>query len=90
MFSIYRSENTTSFLKKTWEQADEALQQAILEATDSLNRALSERPHEQGESRDDGTRILFEAPLGVEYEIDDDRRIVHVRRTWAYRTRRSA
>jgi hypothetical protein len=90
MFSIYRSEHTTSFLKKTWEEADEALQQAILEATDLLNRALADRPHEQGESREDGSRVLFEAPLGIEYEIDDDRRIVHVRRTWAYRSRRSA
>ncbi len=90
MFSIYRSEDTTRFLKKTWEEADEALQLAILEATDLLNRALAEAPHEQGESREDGMRILFEAPLAVEYEIDHDRRIVHVRRTWAYHTRRSA
>jgi hypothetical protein len=86
MFSIYRSETTTSFLKQTWEQADEALQQAILHATDRLNRALADSPHEQGESRYDGLRILFEAPLGIEYLIDDAHRIVHIQRTWAFRT----
>jgi hypothetical protein len=86
MFSIYRSETTTSFLKQTWEQADEALQQAILYATDQLNRVLADSPHEQGESRHDGLRILFQAPLGIEYVIDDARQIVHIQRTWAFRT----
>lgn len=90
MFSIYRSEATTSFLKKTWEQADEAQQRAILDATDLLNRALAQQPHEQGESRHEGRRIHFEAPLGIEFEIDEARRIVHIQRAWAYRTFRPA
>src|SRR5262249_51679304 len=86
MFSIFRSESATSLLKQTWEQADEALQRAILRATELLNRALAQCPHEQGESRGDGRRILFEAPLGIEFEIDEARRMVHIQRTWAYRT----
>jgi hypothetical protein len=85
MFSVFRSETTTSFLRQTWEQADDALQRAILRATDLLNRALAECPHEQGESRGDGRRILFEAPLGVEFDIDEARRMVRIQRAWTYR-----
>jgi hypothetical protein len=72
-------------LKETWETADADLREAILRATQLLNRQLATDPQQQGESRDGTTRILFAAPLGVIYQVDEVKRVVHILRTWAYR-----
>jgi hypothetical protein len=85
MFSIYRSEAAVIPLRETWQGADEDLRQAILRATSRINQRLHERPHQQGESRDGRTRILFEAPVGVLFEIDEGRKLVNIVRSWAYR-----
>jgi hypothetical protein len=85
MFSIYRSEAAVIPLRETWQGADEDLRQAILLATHRINQRLHERPHKQGESRDGRTRVLFEAPVGVLFEIDEDRKLVNIVRSWAYR-----
>jgi hypothetical protein len=85
MFSIYRSETAVLPLRETWQEADEDLRQAILRATHLINQRLHERPHRQGESRDGRTRVLFQAPVGVLFEIDEDKRLVNIVRSWAYR-----
>jgi hypothetical protein len=90
VFSIYRSDAAVTPLRQTWETADEVFREMIVQATFAVNRRLHLTPHEQGESRGDETRILFEGPLGVIFKVDEDRQIVHVLRTWAFRPVKSS
>jgi hypothetical protein len=85
MFSVYRDQTATAALRQTLESADESLRQAILHALDGLDRQLQTAPDELGESRPDGTRVLFLAPLGVLFRVDEARKLVHILRAWAYR-----
>jgi hypothetical protein len=86
MFSIYRSQTSLTSLSAFWEQADQPLREAIMRASSEIDRQLQTAPREQGESRDDATRILFQAPLAVLYEVDEARQLVRILRTWAYRS----
>lgn len=84
MYAIYRSEAAMRPLKQIWEHADEQLRAAILEASHRLDRQLARNPHQQGESRAGCTRILFQGPLGVLFEVDEDRKLVRILRTWTH------
>jgi hypothetical protein len=85
MFSVYRDQSATSSLRQTWLQADEPQRQILLRALHTLDQQLQRAPHKQGESRHDGTRIVFHAPLAVLFEIDEEKKLVRVLRAWAYR-----
>lgn len=54
----------------------------ITQAAAAIDGLLSENPKEQGESRDDATRVLFVLPLGVLFEPLDRDRIVRVLDVW--------
>lgn len=86
MFSIYRSQEAVGPLREVWEQADDSLRQAILEATERVNERLHHEPQTKGESRTNSTRILFEAPIAVLFEVDDEKQLVNIVRSWAFRT----
>ncbi len=86
MFNIYRSQEAVTPLREVWEQADDDLREAILNASRLVNLRLHDNPHGEGESRDGRTRILFQAPIGVLYEVDDDKKLVSIVRSWAFRT----
>jgi hypothetical protein len=86
MFNIYRSQAAVTPLREVWEQADDDLREAILNASRLLNLRLHEDPHGEGESRDGRTRILFQAPVAVLYEVNEDKKLVTVVRSWAFRT----
>ncbi len=47
-------------------------QQTVADAADEVDRALSAKPLDVGESRDDNARILIEQPLTVLYEVYPD------------------
>ena len=85
MFSIYRNRTALVPLTTTWESADATLREAILQASRRVDEQLQSAPQEQGESREEGTRILFQAPLAVTYEIDEAKKLVRILRAWAYR-----
>jgi len=85
MFSIYRNRTALVPLTATWEGANATLREAILQASRRVDEQLQSAPQEQGESRDEGTRILFQAPLAVTYEIDVPKKLVRILRAWAYR-----
>ena len=87
MFNVYRDQTSVLSLRPTWEQADEPQRQAILRALNALDKQLQSNPSEQGESRSDQTRILFEAPLALLYQVDEDKKLVRVQRVWAYHHR---
>jgi hypothetical protein len=87
MFSIFRSHDAQAPLRQAWEQGDDTLREAICRASQDLDQRLSRDPHEQGESREDQSRILFEAPVGVLFEVDQDNMLVRILRSWAFRAR---
>jgi hypothetical protein len=87
MFIIYRSQTAMIPLAQTWEEADDCLRTAILSATYNLDKMLQDAPQEQGESRTRKTRVVFHAPLGVLYQVDEDKQMVHILRAWAYQVK---
>jgi hypothetical protein len=52
--------------------------QSIAEAAHRLEQALGDRPLAIGESRNAATRVAFDGPLGVFYEVSDADRLVTV------------
>lgn len=58
---------------------------AVTVATAQIDRLLRASPLDQGESRDDDTRVLFIRPLGVEYEVEEGDRKVFVNSAWRIR-----
>jgi hypothetical protein len=87
MFSILRTEMAMTPLQTAWETYDDELREAILQASSRIDKQLLNEPHRRGESRDDGTRILFESPLGIEYDVDEPKQLVRILRLWAFRKR---
>ena len=85
MFSIYRNQSALVPLNEVWEQADAPLREAILQASHRIDQHLQTDPQEQGESRDGTTRILFDAPLAVTFEVDEPKRLVRILRAWTFR-----
>ena len=56
----------------------------ITSAANSIDIVLSEDAQEQGESREGTLRILFAPPLGVEFDVVEEDRIVHVLAVWSF------
>jgi hypothetical protein len=82
MFGIYRSQQAMTPLRETWEIATDRLRKAILLASHRIDRQLYKNPHKRGESRDGRTRILFQGPLAVTFEVDDTNKVVRILRAW--------
>ena len=53
-------------------------------AFDDLEWKLRNAPADQGESRDPGIRVTWQAPFGVQFFIDPDANLVYVTRLWRY------
>ncbi len=86
MFSVYRTDTAQAPLREVWEAADDGLRRAILRASHQIDQCLFREPHEQGESRGGSERILFQAPLGVLFEVNAEKKLVTILRSWAFRT----
>jgi len=56
----------------------------ITEATDKLDAQLSQRPLDIGESRHANTRIAFERPLAILYDVDPRKKRVVVVDAWLF------
>ncbi len=57
---------------------------AITSAADKIDEGLRRDPHNCGESRDAGRRVMHEAPLGVILTINVSQRRVRVETVWQY------
>ncbi len=49
-------------------------------AMNEIDRLLAANPQEEGESRDEFERIIIVPPLSVDYEVQEDERIVLILR----------
>ena len=56
----------------------------IRRAADEIDAALARNPHDCGESRDEGRRIVLVFPLGVLVDIDEAQRQVRVLSVWNF------
>ena len=65
---------------------DAADREAVRSAADTLDSLLRVDAHLRGESRYESLRVLHAAPLGVDFEVDEENGIVWVLRVWRFRT----
>jgi hypothetical protein len=72
-------------LANVWTPADSQLRQAITRAAHAIDLRLARDPYAEGESRPDNQYVLFELPLGVTYEIDEEHHVVWVLHVWHIR-----
>ncbi len=56
----------------------------ITSAANGVDIVLSEDAHEQGESREGTLRVVFAPPLGVEFDVVEEDRIVYVLAVWSF------
>jgi len=54
----------------------------ITSAADTIDVLLRENAQARGESRQGQLRIIFVSPLGVDFEVIDDDRLVRVLTVW--------
>ncbi len=87
MFRVEWIQKALDELTTIWTEADSSLRHAITSATHSIDRELTIDPFRQTESRDDDERVLFAYPLGVQIEVDFQRRRVWVLHVWRFRRR---
>jgi hypothetical protein len=87
MFQVEWLEETLNQLADLWVNADSNLRQAITAATHAIDAELQDDPYRQSESREQEERVLFVHPLGVRFEVDDDKRVVWVLDVWRFRHR---
>jgi hypothetical protein len=58
---------------------------AVTAAANAIDARLQRDPYAQSESRTGATRVTFEAPLGVRFEVNDADRHVPVLDVWRFR-----
>ena len=71
-------------LMHLWMQADSPDRKIITAATHAIDQSLRADPYADSESREDDLRVLFVAPLGVQFEVEPAKRIVWVLHVWHY------
>jgi hypothetical protein len=65
-----------------WMAADSTVRQTITSAMNRIDERLRRNPSEEGESRPEDRRILFDFPLGILYRIEPTGEVVSVLRVW--------
>ncbi|MCI0460488.1 MAG: hypothetical protein L0Z62_26335 [Gemmataceae bacterium] len=88
MFHVEWLQQALDDLADAWVQADSAQRQAITAASDEVDQRLQSDPHNEGESRAGGRRILFVPPLAATYRIEADGKTVTVVQIRVFRKRR--
>ena len=82
MFRVDWLESALDELTTIWTGADSSVRSIVTAATHSIEQRLRSDAPTEGESRPDGRRIIFAAPLAVTYQMDSDgatATVLHVR-----------
>jgi plasmid stabilization system protein ParE len=58
------------------------MRHVVSRAADEIDAELERKPHDCGESREGGRRVMFVWPLGVSFKIDEDRQEVRIISVW--------
>ncbi|MBX9627862.1 MAG: hypothetical protein K2X82_28950 [Gemmataceae bacterium] len=67
-FAVVYTPSAENDLADGWLRAPD--RNAVSEAADRVDRRLGRDPLNEGESRDDDLRVMFEPPLAVFYTVD--------------------
>jgi hypothetical protein len=73
-------------LAELWLNAATDTRREITVAAREIDLALQHSPQDVGESRSDGRRIVFAAPLAVVFEVEEPACVVRVLKVWCYGT----
>ena len=80
-FTVLWTPSAEKDLAAVWMAADD--RDAVTSAAATIDALLRENPQALGESREESLRITFVAPLGVDFEVLDEDRIVYVLSVWS-------
>ena len=69
-------------LAEIWEQS--ANRRSVSDATNQIERQLQQRGDTVGESRTANTRVVFESPLGLLFEVHAEDQLVTVLSVWQF------
>lgn len=86
MFEVEFTENADNNLARMWTDGSPALRKIITDASHRAEKLLQSDPYEASESRTEGRRILFVAPLGLIFRFSPDGQKVIVLKIWLYGT----
>ena len=84
-FSVLWTPAAERDLADIWLNAPD--REAIRSAADTLDSLLRLDAHLRGESRHESLRILLAAPLGIDFDVDQENRTVWVLRVWRFERR---
>jgi len=82
MFRVEYLQTVLSSMAAIWVLADPHTRRAIAAAADQIDRILERDPHNAGESRPGGRRILIVLPVGVIFWFGPDGQTVTVIDFW--------
>ncbi|HQU43288.1 MAG TPA: hypothetical protein PK867_10780 [Pirellulales bacterium] len=86
-FAIRWRDAAIDDLAAAWLNADPPQRAAITQATHSIEQELKFQPIEAGESRPEGERIMFCAPVGVLFHVEEQEAAVIIEQAWLFSTR---
>jgi hypothetical protein len=87
MFTVEWLQEALNELATAWMQANTHERQEITAASQMIDDRLSRNPHQEGESRPGGRRIMFVPPLAVTFQVEADGQTVTVLSVRFYRRR---
>lgn len=87
MFRVEWLQSALNDLADVWIRGDTAQRQATNVAVRAIDFRLERNPLTESESRDNGIRITFAAPLAVTFTIDTANSIVLIHHVWTFRKR---
>ena len=82
MFAVLWVRATLDDLERIRAEVDPAHWAIVGAAIREIERRLRDDPESEGESRPDGQRISFVAPLGFTFQLVPDQKIVVVSNVW--------
>ena len=82
MYTVNWRPSAEQDLANLWNSASD--RSAIASAADAIDDALARNPLAVGESRKENTRIGFETPLVVIFDVDESARVVNVWEVWRW------
>ena len=69
-------------LATIWIESED--RKAVATAANAIDTLLREQPQSQGESRYDSVRVMFAAPLGIDFEVVEEDRAIYVLTVWSF------
>ena len=79
------TETARNELADFWLRADSVGRRQIVAAAHAVDRRLQIDAGNEGESRPNGRRVLFEPPLGILFRVEQSGSAVDVLRVWQFK-----